>query len=105
MASPADRTTTAADAPVAGRGLPPLLLEPLYRRYLWGGRRFATAFGRDLPAGDDFAESWELVDRGADQSRVAAGPLAGTPLGELVRTRGREVFGRSAAGGIFPLLC
>lgn len=104
MASPADPTTTAADAPAAGPGLPPLFLEPLYRRYLWGGRRFATAFGRDLPAGDDFAESWELVDRGADQSRVAAGPLAGTPLGELVRTRGRELFGRSAAGGEFPLL-
>ena len=52
----------------------PLLLEPVYRRYLWGGRRFATALGRDLPPGDDFAESWELVDRpGTDQSVVAAG--------------------------------
>jgi len=55
----------------------PLLLAPVYRRYLWGGRRFATALGRDLPPGDDFAESWEVVDRpgpdGGDQSIVAAG--------------------------------
>jgi mannose-6-phosphate isomerase len=103
MALPADRPTPAEQA-AAGRGLPPLVLGPIYRRYLWGGRRFATAFGRDLPAGDDFAESWELVDRGDDQSLVAAGPLAGTPLGELVRTRGGELFGRSAVGGEFPLL-
>ncbi len=84
--------------------LPPLVLAPIYRRYLWGGRRFATALGRDLPPGDDYAESWELVDRGADQSTVAAGPLAGRTLGALVRERGRELFGRSAPLPAFPLL-
>jgi len=83
----------------------PLLLDPVYRRYLWGGRRFATALGRDLPPGDDFAESWELVDRpGADQSVVAAGPLRGRTLGELVRDRGRDLLGRHAPLAAFPLL-
>ena len=82
----------------------PLLLTPMYRRYLWGGRRFATSLGRPLPPGDDFAESWELVDRGTDQSLVAAGPLAGTTLGELVRTRGHELLGRHAPRSVFPLL-
>ena len=82
----------------------PLLLAPLYRRYLWGGQRFATNLGRPLPPGDDFAESWELVDRGADQSVVAAGPLAGTTLGELVRQRGPELLGRHAPRAVFPLL-
>ena len=82
----------------------PLLLTPMYRRYLWGGRRFATSLGRPLPPGDDFAESWELVDRGTDQSLVAAGPLAGTTLGELVRTRGHEMLGRHAPRNVFPLL-
>jgi mannose-6-phosphate isomerase len=82
----------------------PLLLTPLYRRYIWGGRRFVTSLGRSLPPGDDFAESWELVDRGADQSVVAAGPLAGTTLGELVRQRGRELLGRHAPRAVFPLL-
>lgn len=82
----------------------PLLLEPIYRRYLWGGRRFATALGRDLPPGDDFAESWEVVDRAADQSLVAAGPLAGSPLGLLVRDHGRDLLGRHAPLPAFPLL-
>ena len=82
----------------------PLLLTPLYRRYIWGGRRFATSLGRSLPPGDDFAESWELVDRGADQSIVAAGPLAGVTLGELVRERGHELLGRHAPRAVFPLL-
>jgi mannose-6-phosphate isomerase len=82
----------------------PLIFQPIYRRYLWGGRRFATLLGRQLPAGDDFAESWEVVDRGDDQSVVAAGLLAGTTLGDLVRTRGQEVLGRQAPLPAFPLL-
>ena len=82
----------------------PLLFHPIYRRYLWGGRRFATVLGRPLPAGEDFAESWELVDRAADQSVVAAGPLAGTSLGQIVREQGRELLGRHAPLPAFPLL-
>ena len=84
--------------------LPPLFLAPVYRRYLWGGRRFATTLGRALPAGDDYAESWELVDHGADQSVVAAGPLAGTTLGDLVRAPGGDLLGRHAPAAAFPLL-
>ncbi|MFM7412386.1 MAG: class I mannose-6-phosphate isomerase, partial [Planctomycetota bacterium] len=64
--------------------LAPLILAPIYRSYLWGGRRFETALGRTLPEQGVFAESWQLVDRGADQSVVAAGPLAGATLGDLV---------------------
>lgn len=82
----------------------PLILAPIYRRYLWGGRRFVAALGRDLPPGDEYAESWELVDRGSDQSLVAAGPLAGTALGTLVRDRGAELLGRHAPRAAFPLL-
>ena len=82
----------------------PLLLMPLYRRSIWGGRRFATSLGRTLPPGDDFAESWELVDRGVDQSVVAAGPLAGTTLSDLVQHRGGELLGRHAPRREFPLL-
>lgn len=84
--------------------LHPLLLSPLYRRYIWGGRRFATNMNRLLPPGDDFAESWELVDRGNEQSVVAAGPLTGTTLGDLVRRRGAELLGRHAPLPVFPLL-
>ena len=84
--------------------LPPLVFAPLYRRYIWGGRGFASALGRDLPPGHDYAESWELVDRGSDQSVVACGSLAGTMLSELVRTRGTELLGHHAPLPAFPLL-
>jgi mannose-6-phosphate isomerase len=84
--------------------LPPLTFNPVYRRYLWGGRRFATTLGRELPPGDDFAESWELVDHGDDQSVVAAGPLAGTTLGTLVRERAADLLGRHGPRPTFPLL-
>ena len=82
----------------------PLLLQPSYRRYIWGGRRFATSLGRELPPGEDYAESWELVDRGDDQSVVAAGPLAGQTLGSLVLHHGRDLLGRHAPLAAFPLL-
>ena len=82
--------------------LPPLIFTPLYRRYIWGGRRFAAAFGRGLPPGD-YAESWELVDRGADQSVVRAGPLAGRSLEAIVREQGEALFGHPPPPA-FPLL-
>jgi len=84
--------------------LSPLLFTPIYRRYLWGGRRFASLLERDLPAGDDFAESWEVVDRRDDQSVVAAGPSAGRTLGDLVTRHGRALLGRHAGLPSFPLL-
>ncbi len=92
------------DGSVGPPGLPPLIFAPIYRRYLWGGRRFASAFGRSLLPGQDYAESWELVDRGADQSVVAAGPLAGVTLGALVRERGPDLLGRIHPMPAFPLL-
>jgi mannose-6-phosphate isomerase len=82
----------------------PLIFSPLYRTYLWGGRRFATRLGRELPEGETFAESWELVDHGHDQSVVRAGPLAGTPLQTLVRENGPQLMGRHAGLEAFPLL-
>lgn len=86
-----------------------LRFDPLFRRYLWGGRRLATMLGKTLGAGDDYAESWEIVDHGDDQSVVDNGPLAGRTLGELMRGHERELMGRhaasgSAAGASFPLL-
>ncbi|MFM7245145.1 MAG: type I phosphomannose isomerase catalytic subunit [Planctomycetaceae bacterium] len=84
--------------------LPPLILSPIYRRYLWGGRRFEAAFGRRLSEPGPYAESWQLVDRGEDQSVVAAGPLVGTPLRAVVQTQGRDLLGRHAPLAAFPLL-
>ncbi len=74
-----------------------LRFQPIFRRYLWGGTRLATMLHKPLGAGDDYAESWEVVDHGDDQSVVDNGALAGCTLGELVRHHGRELLGRHAA--------
>ena len=82
----------------------PLRLIPIYKRFLWGGRRFETILGRDLGPGEDYAESWEVADHPAGQSVVECGPLKGVSLHELVSTRGEELLGRHHPRPRFPLL-
>src|SRR5690606_35837597 len=81
-----------------------LRFEPLFRRYLWGGRRLGTMLGKAIGAGDDYAESWEIVDHGADQSVVLNGPLAGRTLGDLVHEQPAALLGNGVATESFPLL-
>lgn len=81
----------------------PLRFAPLFRRYLWGGRRLGTVLQKPIGAGDDYAESWEVVDHGEDQSVVACGPLEGWTLHEIVAQHHAELFGEHSAL-TFPLL-
>lgn len=82
-----------------------LRFEPLFRRYLWGGRRLGTMLGKAIGPGEDYAESWEIVDHGDDQSVVLNGPLAGRTLGELVREQPAALLGEEFKGAeSFPLL-
>lgn len=82
----------------------PLKLQPLFRRYLWGGRRLETMLGKQLGEGDDYAESWEVVDHGEDQSVVLDGLAAGQTLRSLVTDHNAELFGQHAPQKQFPLL-
>ena len=82
----------------------PLRFEPLFRRYIWGGRRLGTVLNKPIGPGEDYAESWEIVDHGLDQSVVAYGELRGMPLGELVANYGPALFGRHHPQRQFPLL-
>ncbi len=82
----------------------PLRFEPVLKRYLWGGRRLGEMFSKAIGPERDYAESWELVDREPEQSRVLAGPLAGKTLRELLRDYPQEMFGRHAPLPRFPLL-
>lgn len=84
-----------------------LRFQPLFMERVWGGRRLAERYGKQLPAGVPIGESWELVDRPEQQSVVLDGPLAGRTLGELWRGERRvELFGARAErwGERFPLL-
>jgi mannose-6-phosphate isomerase len=82
----------------------PLQFRPVFRDYLWGGRRLASVLGKDVGGLDICAESWEIVDHGDDQSVVAAGPLAGTTLNRLTTEYGHELLGRHHPQSRFPLL-
>ena len=77
---------------------PPLVFEPLYRSYLWGGRRLATKLGKNLPAEGIWAESWEIVDHPQGQSVVASGPWQGLSLGRLIDEYRQDILGSD-----FPL--
>ena len=71
----------------------PLRFEPLFRRYIWGGRRLATLL--DKPIGpEECAESWEIVDHNEDQSVVKFGELTGKKLGELIEQFPEQLLGR-----------
>ena len=70
----------------------PLRFEPLLRRYIWGGRRLETLLGKSLPAGEDFAESWELVDHQQGQR------------GRVVVHPGLERGARAREGDVLPRL-
>ncbi len=82
----------------------PLRFTPLYRSYLWGGRRLETLLNKRLPAESRIAESWEVVDHGKDQSVVLDGPLAGQPLRHLFQVDARELLGGEPTCDRFPLL-
>ncbi len=84
--------------------LPPLRLQPIFKQRPWGGRRLAELWGKSLGGLAGWAESWEVVDLGCDQSRMIGGECDGQLLGQLVRERGPELLGESAKSGPFPLL-
>ena len=82
----------------------PLQFEPVLRRYLWGGRRLADLLGKPLGDGNDYAESWEIVDRRDAQSVVTVGPFAGMTLRQLVEHHRSDLVGSQHDSERFPLL-
>jgi mannose-6-phosphate isomerase len=85
--------------------LPPLRFEPILKRLIWGGRRLGALLHKPIGPESDYAESWEISDHRHGQSVVLGGPMAGSTLHDLVRTRGPELLGTGIAPrDQFPLL-
>ena len=82
----------------------PLQFRPHFKEYLWGGRQLGEVLGKPIGDGPNFAESWEVVDHGEDQSIVANGPLKGTPLQAVVDKFSKELLGSDSNAKQFPLL-
>ncbi len=73
----------------------PLLVEPEYRDYVWGGQR--------LRPGQLTAEAWIVYEH----DRVASGPLQGRTLGDIAAEYGSALLGTRAfkrTGTRFPIL-
>ncbi|GIW71739.1 MAG: hypothetical protein KatS3mg102_1281 [Planctomycetota bacterium] len=60
-----------------------LLPQPIARP--WGGRALAERYHKPLPRGEaPLGESWEASDLPGAVSRLAEGPLAGTPIDQVL---------------------
>ena len=72
----------------------------------WGGRTLERILGFVLPPGVPVGETWEIVDRAAENSVVAEGAQRGRSLRELMETHADAILGDAPAGkeGRFPVL-
>jgi mannose-6-phosphate isomerase len=86
----------------------PIRLEPIFREKIWGGRRLASYFDRDLPSDRTYGESWNVVDRESDHiSKISNGPHKDKNLKELIQLDQNAVLGEERnldAFGRFPLM-
>lgn len=81
----------------------PLLFKPVYRDYIWGGDRIASAFSRD-DAPTPCAESWEISSHPDGVSVIENGSLAGKTLQQACDEGGAAFLGAHCTGDKFPLL-
>jgi len=82
----------------------PLKFQPIYKQRIWGGRKLAELFGKELPPGQKIGESWELADLPQDKSVIANGELAGRTLRSAIEEYPKEIMGDASFAGPFPLL-
>ena len=81
----------------------PLRFRPLFKQTIWGGSKLGSMLGKPIGKENNYAESWELVDHGQDQSVVENGPLAGLTLSQLIQEDPEWMLGEKDANS-FPLL-
>ena len=74
----------------------PLRFEPIYQYRLWGGRRLADLLTTPLPGDGPIGEAWLLSDRDDHPSKVAAGPLKGSTIRQLLEQSPDQMLGKLA---------
>ena len=82
----------------------PLIFKPIYKERVWGGQKLATRLGRPIPANQPIGESWEIVDREADQSVVAHGAHEGKTLSDYLNLTDLRSWGPSTRPMPLPIL-
>jgi mannose-6-phosphate isomerase len=83
----------------------PLQFDPIFEYRPWGGRQLANLLVAPLPDGELIGEAWVLSDRAGHPSLVAAGPLKGQTIHQLLLKFQKPMMGNLAGNfSRFPLL-
>lgn len=84
----------------------PLLLRPVFKERVWGGRGLEAFFPDSLPPGP-IGEAWVLAEHDHGTNVVVNGPLTGCSLSDVRRDYGAALLGIRAThepGGRCPIL-
>lgn len=82
----------------------PIILEPAFKDYLWGGQKLRTDFNKKCDY-EKIAESWELSCHKDGTSTVVNGEYAGKTLTEYIDINGKKVLGTNCDKfEYFPIL-
>jgi len=76
----------------------PLVLEPIFKYRIWGGRRLEQILEKRLPPDEPIGESWEASCRGDDNNVIRNGKLAGTTLADVLKAHREALIGPSFPG-------
>lgn len=85
----------------------PIYFEPIAMERVWGGRKFESVLGKQIPPGVPVGELWEIVDREDECSVARSGAWRGKSLHELWADERARVFGEEYLANPsprFPLL-
>ena len=81
----------------------PFRLRPVYKNYLWGGKRLIDEWGK-TPGTDTLAESWELASHNDGDNVILDGQLHGMTLSEAVKKFPEIVSNKFSSNETFPLM-
>jgi mannose-6-phosphate isomerase len=73
----------------------PLVLAPIFKYRIWGGRRLEQFLLKKLPPGEPIGESWEVSCRDNDNSIIRNGELAGSTLAHVFNSNKEALLGSS----------
>jgi len=83
----------------------PLVLEPIFKYRIWGGRRLGKLLRKKLPVDELIGESWEASCRGEDNSIIKNGKLAGLTIADVLAKYREALMGPALSDRArFPLL-
>ena len=81
----------------------PLMFQPVYKDYPWGGSRIPEIYDRNLPTGI-YAESWEITDHKDRMSIIENGTYARESFRSLLKRAPQMIIGNKTNNDAFPLL-